>query len=166
MRPVHVADQGRTIMDRAFVIGSYYWVYDLEEDNTFRNDPQAYAHLCRMTALRRSWLARFGHGRFRDTEGIIAVPDGVLAKRFVLDDETVLLAVANPAGTASGTILMDRSGMPVRLDAASERGRINVQVLTAYNPEHPEAVTVQSDQDGWHIPLYAAELLLYQITGS
>ena len=93
MRAEHVARLS-TFLLRAFVVGSYLWVYDLEMDNTFRRDPEQYARLQRITALRSAWLEAYGQGTFRDDVGLGAVSGGLLAKRFDLA-EGALVACAN-----------------------------------------------------------------------
>ena len=94
MRAEHVARLSTFLLLRAFVVGSYLWVYDLEMDNTFRRDPEQYARLQRITALRSAWLEAYGQGTFRDDVGLGAVSGGLLAKRFDLAEGT-LVACAN-----------------------------------------------------------------------
>lgn len=96
MRPVLVAQQGMQVLHRAFLIGMFYWVYDLEEDNSFYNDPDMLLLLTHTTALRRTWLTQFGAGIFRDEEGIVSVAEGVRAKRFSLPGGDMLFTLSNP----------------------------------------------------------------------
>ncbi|MEG1515795.1 MAG: DUF6259 domain-containing protein, partial [Clostridia bacterium] len=103
MRPVHVAQRGREMMERAFLVGSFYWIYDLEEDNTFANDPIQSAFLAGMVSLRRVWLDQFGYGTFLDMQDVACVTPGVQVKRYALSDASILLAVANPNGTADAS---------------------------------------------------------------
>ncbi len=93
MRPEHVARHSTELLYRAFTMGAYLWCYDLYMDNTFRRDPEQYARLVRLVALRRKWLTLYGQGRFTDTVGLDAVPDGMLVKRYLLD-HGILLACA------------------------------------------------------------------------
>lgn len=96
MRAEHVARRSTFLLYRAFAVGSYLWVYDLEWDNTFRRDPEQLARLQKVAALRSAWLEAYGHGRFVDTVGLVGeTPDeSILLKRFELADG-VLLAFAN-----------------------------------------------------------------------
>lgn len=97
MRPVHVAMASREIMDRAFLLGMYYWVYDLAEDNTFSRDPKQYAYLKDMIALRRFWLEQFGQGRYMDQDRILEAGSGVQAACYALDDSLLVAACCDPA---------------------------------------------------------------------
>lgn len=100
MRPVHVAQASRTIMDRAFVTGMYYWIYDLKDDNTFTRDPDSYEYLKAMISLRTLWLEKFGKGSYRDTVDLVGeIPQGVCAATYELDGRT-LLVCANRTGQA------------------------------------------------------------------
>ncbi|MCR5262828.1 MAG: DUF6259 domain-containing protein, partial [Clostridiales bacterium] len=51
MRPVHVAQSSREIMARLYENGSYFWVYDLVDDNTFTRDPEGMKRLDEVIAL-------------------------------------------------------------------------------------------------------------------
>ncbi|MDW7656373.1 MAG: DUF6259 domain-containing protein [Bacillota bacterium] len=161
MRPVHVAQQGRAMMDRAFVIGSFYWVYDLEEDNSFSNDPESLAYLCKMTALRRFWLERFGHGTFRDTEGIAAVTEGITVKRYCLSDQTILLAVANPQEKNNGMVRLCEESL---LEDSREKTvnlsgyRCTAMTYGLSRPEDGQTVQLQAEGNHLVIPL-SPELL-------
>ena len=97
MRPVHVAQASREIMDRAFVTGMYYWIYDLRDDNTFTRDPESYEYLKAMICLRKFWLEKFGQGTFADTEGIVEKPDGIRAAVY-RQEKALLLVCANTTG--------------------------------------------------------------------
>lgn len=96
MRPVHVARASREMMDRAFVTGLYFWVYDLAEDNSFHNDPESLAYLKALLSLRRFWLERFGQGIFQDDQGVRGGP-GISLGLYQAEDG-VLLACANRTG--------------------------------------------------------------------
>jgi hypothetical protein len=166
MRPVHVAQKGRAMMDRAFVIGSFYWVYDLEEDNSFSNDPESLTHLCKMTALRRFWLERFGHGTFRDTEGIITAAEGITVKRYHLPDQSVLLAVANPQQIAGGTVRLGEAGLPADCQekAAELSGfRCTATTYGLSQPEEGKAAPVQAAGNQLEIALSPEPLSLIWI---
>lgn len=94
MRAEHVARKSTFLLYRAFVLGSYLWVYDLEMDNTFRRDPEQLERLKRQNALRSAWLENYGQGVFRDVIGLGACTPGLLVKRYLLEEGT-LLACAN-----------------------------------------------------------------------
>ncbi len=95
MRAEIVARKSTYLLFRAFVMGSYLWVYDLEQDNTFRRDPEQYERLQRVTALRSAWLSAYGHGLYRDVLGLGECTPGVLAKAYTLPDNRLLVACAN-----------------------------------------------------------------------
>lgn len=97
MRPVHVGQESRAIMDRAFRTGMYYWVYDLVDDNSFTRDPKSLAYLKKMTALRKFWLDTFGLGTFRDEDYLEEVGEGLKASCFELEDG-LLIACCNTSG--------------------------------------------------------------------
>ncbi len=97
MRPEHVARHSTELLHRAFTMGAYFWCYDLYMDNTFRRDPEQYERLQKLAALRSSWLEHYGHGRFTDVIGLGKVPEGILAKRFLLADG-ILVACASEQG--------------------------------------------------------------------
>lgn len=95
MRPVHVGQASREMINKAFVIETYLWIYDLEEDNTFRRDPEQLEYLKKVIRLRKVWLELYGHGVFRDTVGINVNDSDIMAKLYELGDGSVLIAVAN-----------------------------------------------------------------------
>lgn len=94
MRAEHVARKSTFLLYRAFVVGSYLWVYDLEMDNTFRRDPEQYERLRRVTALRSAWLEHYGQCTFRDTIGLGRCTEGLLVKRYDMEGG-LLIACAN-----------------------------------------------------------------------
>ncbi len=97
MRPVHVAQVSRALMDRAFVTGMYFWIYDLQDDNTFTRDPQSLAYLKSLITLRNFWLKTFGQGIFRDNLGLKCPEPSCSAARY--DSPGRLeIACANPTG--------------------------------------------------------------------
>ncbi len=94
MRPVHVANVAEEMMANAFTNGSYFWVYDLADDNTFTRDPENFALLKDLIRLRKIQLREGADLLFRDTDGITPPhcsmprglrsngPEGVLIRRF------------------------------------------------------------------------------------
>ena len=80
MRPVHIGKISEKLMQQAFTLGFYFWIYDLEEDNTFERDPEKLLLLKRTIAARNYWLKHYGAGKFADEKGIAALSPGVHAK--------------------------------------------------------------------------------------
>lgn len=95
MRPVHVAQASREMMDRAFVTGMYFWIYDLQEDNSFTRDPLSLAYLKELIALRSFWLRTFGQGTFRDNLGVECLQPQCTLARYDSPGH-IVLACANP----------------------------------------------------------------------
>lgn len=73
MRAEHTARKSTWLLYNSFVIGSYFWCYDLEEDNTFSRDPAQEERMKKTVALRQAWLNRWGHGIFRDQENLMGI---------------------------------------------------------------------------------------------
>lgn len=82
MRPVHVAQSAASIMGRIFCNGSYFWMYDMEEDNTFSRDPRGSAMLAEVLKLSRLREEYLPDGRFCHTEGIVCTDERVCISRF------------------------------------------------------------------------------------
>lgn len=146
MRPVHVAQASRTIMDRAFCLGMYYWIYDLVDDNTFTRDPEGYAYLQRMIALRRFWLETFGQGEYQDTNGLRVDGEGVTAYRYQTE-AGILIACANPTDN------------PVSLCAEVD-GIASATCYTAETLPEGRAAAVEKSAQGVSIPISEAPLSL------
>ena len=148
MRPAHIARQSGFLLDRAFCVGSYLWVYDLEEDNTFRRDPAAYQHLRQVIALRQSWLSRYGHGVLTDDRDLLEQPGapGLILKTFRLE-RGLLLACANPGSQAVEAAL--RWNRP-------EAPRARLYTLDA--PESPEEAELRPAAGGYRVSLPGAAL--------
>lgn len=94
MRPEHIARHSTELLHNAFTMGAYLWCYDLEWDNNWRGDPEQYQRLQQFVALRREWLSRYGHGRFKDTVGVTCDRQNQQVRRFDLENG-VLLACAS-----------------------------------------------------------------------
>lgn len=88
MRPVHVSQVARELLNKAFIIDSYFWIYDLEEDNTFYKDPEMLAYLKKVIAFKKFWLERFGHGIFKDDIGLYCEDKAIIAKLYYLLNDT------------------------------------------------------------------------------
>ncbi|MBE6556166.1 MAG: hypothetical protein E7664_00305 [Ruminococcaceae bacterium] len=92
MRPTHISQVSEQLMARLFCNGSYFWVYDLEEDNTFRRDPVGYARLqtlCALSTMRRTLLP---NAVYRERDGIACTDGAVCLSRFA-DTEADLLCL-------------------------------------------------------------------------
>lgn len=94
MRPVFVEQNSDRLMRTAFVDGMYFWIYDLEEDNTFRRDPKQFEKLKQVIKLRTFWLEEFGAGIFRDTVPISILPQNCFIRYYEMP-KGALLAIAN-----------------------------------------------------------------------
>ena len=103
MRAEHIARHSTGMLYRAFVCGMYFWCYDLEWDNNWRNDPQQHERLQKTVALRVKWLKTYGFGTFRDTMGIVKAPAGQMIKRYEIDGG-VLIAAASDKGLPGGEV--------------------------------------------------------------
>lgn len=144
MRPEHVARRSTEFLHHAFVIGAYLWCYDLEWDNTWRRDPEQYLRLQKIVALRKAWLAHFGHGRFTDTVGILSAPENGMVKRFTVDGG-VLLACASEQGLTGEVIL-------------PYHGESKALVLTYDDPLPREADILRTEGDRLYVTLPASEM--------
>lgn len=156
MRCPRLGRLSAALLMRAFILGQYLWVYDLEEDNTFRADGEERAFLHKVVSLRRAWLRAYGPGRFLDDRGM-AFPAGSLmaggaeAKLFGLRDG-LLIAAANPAGRADLTVRL-AGGFPV--------GSVAVRTLEAPGEERPwsferegETVRIQLPPSGLSLAVF------------
>ena len=91
MRASPVSYWWKELMDRVFLTGMNFWIYDDEEYGSFRNDPPRWDYLKRLIALRHQWFAEFGRGRFEDEIPLLSVSGGK-AKAFSLADGKLLAA--------------------------------------------------------------------------
>lgn len=152
MRPAHIARKSTFLLYRAFCVGSYFWVYDLEEDNTFRWDAEQLERLKRVIAIRKAWLTQYGQGTFRDTVGLCGVPqqEGLIVKRFDLSSG-VLLACANEK-KADASVVVD--------------GVTNARaVIRAFeHPQEERAQPVERVPGGVRVPLGGTELCYIVLT--
>lgn len=107
-RPPHISAQAYDQLHRTFVYGSLLWVYDQEDDRfcNFRSDPEMWAYVKRILALRERGVRYFGYGRFRDAVGLVGCDDALVVKRFdprpetgqFAPDDLAMLAVWNRTG--------------------------------------------------------------------
>lgn len=146
MRPAHIARKSTFLLYRAFCVGSYFWIYDLEEDNTFRRDTEQLDRLKRVIALRNAWLSAYGHGRFTDTVNLRTIPEGLIVKRFELEDGA-LIACANERKTpASVVALWDDPETP------------RAYIRTFEAPQTERELAVERVPGGVRVPLGGSEL--------
>ena len=136
MRPEHIARHSTELLHRAFTMGAYLWCYDLYMDNTFRRDPEQYARLQKLVALRRSWLEHYGQGLFTDTVGLGSIPEGMLAKRYLID-RGLLIACASENGLAGS--------IPVQWDAPAPP---ECEIMTSQSPEPARLLCELHETDG------------------
>ena len=147
MRPAHIARQSTFLLHRAFCVGSYLWIYDLEEDNTFRWDAAAYQHLKQVIALRQSWLTRYGHGIFTDDCDLLQKPDrqNVILKTFRLKNGLL-------AACAKGS-------EPLRIALRWERTQApQAKLYTLEAPDAPVTLELRSVPGGYEATLPDTEL--------
>lgn len=149
MRPEHIARRSTEFLHHAFVIGAYLWCYDLEWDNTWRRDPEQYLRLQKIVALRKSWLAHYGHGRFTDTVGILSAPKEAMVKRYTIDGG-VLLACACETGLAGEVTLPNH-------------GETKAFLMTYDDPEPREADVLRVENDKLVISLPESEMAVIVI---
>ncbi len=155
MRPVAVAQQGLQILHDAFLVGMFLWIYDLEEDNSFYNDPDMLQKLMQVIGLRKVWLSRFGTGTFRDEEGIVSVPQGIRVKRFSLPSDDLLLTVSNPLCVSQNEIVIDQ---PFRDDT-----NIGIKCYLPDNPEKPTDIPFCIKMDRLILSVPKSEIALIWI---
>ena len=109
MRPVFVEQNSDRLMRTSFVDGMYFWIYDLEDDNTFERDPEQLEKLKRVIRLRRFWLETFGKGIFRDTVGLADLPTDARCpvRRYEMDDGCLIAAANGTDSEQHVTVLTD-----------------------------------------------------------
>ena len=112
MRPEHVARHSTELLHNAFTMGAYFWCYDLEWDNNWRNDPEQKERLTRFAALRKAWLERWGQGTFTDTVGILECPAGQQIRRFGLDGGMLLACASEQELHGSVTVSWNTGTAP------------------------------------------------------
>lgn len=139
MRPVYIVRHFRELINRAFLVGSYFWIYDLEEDNTFARDPENREYLRQVIALRKFWLERWGHGTFRDTVGIVNSSHGVTVRRYDVAGG-VLLAISNLSGI---------SGEKVELDLGMPNTRLSAEVYELGRYQDAVSISLEMTESGF-----------------
>lgn len=150
MRAEYIARKSTWLLYKSFVLGSYFWCYDLEGDNTFHRDPEQELRLEKTVALRKAWLKRYGHGIYRDQIGLTGVDENDQIARYDIDNG-VLVACADEKGL-SGTVTVkwDRPGEP----------KVSLMTEAAPAPVTMEAAVT----DGWiTLPFPATELAIFAL---
>ena len=145
MRAEHIARKSTFLLYKSFVMGSYFWCYDLEGDNTFRRDPQQQERLIKTTTLRKAWLKRYGHGIFRDQVDLIGVDEDAQIKCYDMEGGR-LVACANEHGL-EGTVTV------------KWEGAVKASILTELDPE-PRPIAVSTGDGCVTLQLPATELAL------
>jgi len=130
MRPVHVSQHAYKILNRAFLTGCYFWIYDLEEENTFKYDSEMKEYLKNVIKLRELWLEKFGKGVFRDDRGVIYAEDSITVKIYLLDNNDILLALHNNNIQQEFKLVIDVNQREVKECTVYQLGgdKINVNV--------------------------------------
>lgn len=114
MRPVHVSQVSRDMIDRAFLIGCYLWMYDLENDNTFQSDPDMLNYVMKVVRLRKQWLELYGQGTFLDDTEIVHSTSGVTAKTFRFENRKTIITVCSRNPESAWTIDFKPKGRTVK----------------------------------------------------
>lgn len=140
MRPVHVAQASREMIDRAFLLGMYFWIYDLEEDNTFRRDPKSYEYLKKVIALRKFWLEEFGLGTYGDQNGLTNIPEGIQAACYTLEDG-LLIVCSNT--TSSQQTIQVQVEKPCSVQSFTAESLPNAFAATSQNPNHDGTISLE-----------------------
>lgn len=121
MRPVHVGQMAKKLINKTFLIGGYFWIYDLEEDCDFDLDKESKTYLQNALALTKYRLENFGNAVFCDTDGVKFTSNGNSSiKRFYSEEYDIYLCAMND----------DLGKISLLLENAK-----NVSVYTANNGE-------------------------------
>lgn len=99
MRPVHVAQRSTDFINKAFVTDMTFWIYDLEEDNSFFGDPEQLAYLRKVLDLKRLWHQRYHGFVFADEMGIVEKSNELTVKTFFGNDNFALIAYTSDGKT-------------------------------------------------------------------
>lgn len=150
MRAEHTARKSTWLLYKSFVIGSYFWCYDLEEDNTFSRDPEQEARMQKTVALRQAWLDCWGHGIFRDQEDLLGVSEDALVKKYDLDNG-ILVACADEKGLTDSVLVKWTRSKEVKITCLTE------------NDLTPTVKTVVVNDGVISLPMPDTELALFAI---
>jgi len=130
MRPVHISQVSEEMIDRAFIIGCYLWIYDLDEDNTFCKDPVMMQYLKDVIALRKLWLERFGNGIYKDDRGILTENKNVIVKKYILHDGNYLITICNKSKEDKWKLIFDLDGKKAKSILLFQLGNKNASVIS------------------------------------
>ena len=90
MRPTHIGKYSTEYINRTFVNGCYFWIYDLEEDNTFKNDPKQWEYLEKIVRLSQKIYPALGEYTFQNTDEM-AECDSAVVRVYKNQDKYVIL---------------------------------------------------------------------------
>ena len=90
MRPVHVAQRSSYLINKTFITDMYFWIYDLEEDNSFFGDPEQLEYLKKVLELKRKWNDKYKNFVFSDEKGISEKSTELSAKTYFKDDICII----------------------------------------------------------------------------
>jgi len=90
MRPVHVAQRSTDMINKAFLTNMTFWIYDLEEDNSFFLDPEQLDYLRKVIEIKKIWREKFGDFVFGDETGIVEKSEELSAKTYFKGDYGLL----------------------------------------------------------------------------
>ena len=90
MRPEHIGKRSTEMINRTYINNCYFWIYDLEEDNSFFNDPAQWKYLKSVLLLAKRVRPALAGFAFRDTNGIVSCDDGLSARLYQNGDAYVL----------------------------------------------------------------------------
>lgn len=99
MRPVHVAQKSTFMINKAFTTDMYFWIYDLEEDNSFFNDPTQKDYLNSVLALKNKWKEKYKDFVFADEKGIVQKNKEFMVKSYYKDDKCLIVYAGEDVGT-------------------------------------------------------------------
>jgi len=136
MRPVHVSQNAYNILNRAFLTGCYFWIYDLEEENTFKSDPGMMEYLKDVIKLRKFWLETFGKGIYRDDRGIISSTENITAKTYVLNNNDLLIAVLNKNEDEVCELVLDTNGRKISMCSIYQLGGTTAKLSPEFENEY------------------------------
>lgn len=93
MRSPFVSSKSENFMADAYTNGSYFWVYDIEEDCTFKRDKEGYEKLMIINALTKELTEKYSDYLFVDNDGIKVYGEGAKVTRFVSENGKSILRV-------------------------------------------------------------------------
>lgn len=125
MRPTHIGRHSAEYIERTFVNGCYFWIYDLEEDNTFKKDTEQWAYLEKILKLSKKVYPIMSEYTFLNTDGMSAA-EGVTARIYQKENEYMILYTRQGEGEKE-----------IHLDFAFETDGVITADGTADLPQRP-----------------------------